>query len=100
MVANGARAARHKLLISTSVVSSKVQTGTVLTRGWKGLDQVSMGELRIPLRLFTSLGKGSTPGDIVGGGFFKSESPNLVLSTGDNALRSGSSSLAPSETTP
>ena len=39
-----------------------------------------MGELRITLQLITSLVKGSTPGDMVGAGFFKSDSPSLVLS--------------------
>ena len=49
----------------------------------------------MPLQLFTSLVKGSTPGDMVGGGFFESESPGLVLSAVDNALRSASPSPAP-----
>ena len=49
----------------------------------------------MPPQLFTSLASSSTPGDIVGVGFFRSESPNIVLSAADNALRSGSSSLAP-----
>ena len=60
-----------------------------------GLGQVSVGELRMPLQLFTSLVRSSTPGDIVGGGFFKLQSPDFVLSAADNALRSGSSSPAP-----
>ena len=42
----------------------------------------------MPRQLLTSLVKSST-GDTVGGGFFKSESPSLVLSAADNALRSG-----------
>ena len=49
----------------------------------------------MPLQLFTSLVDSLTSGDIVGGGFFKSESPNFVFSAADNALRSGSSSPAP-----
>ena len=49
----------------------------------------------MPLQLFTSLVKGSTPGDMVGCGFFKTKSPSLVLSAADNALRSGSSSPVP-----
>ena len=48
---------------------------------------MSLGELQIPLQLFTSLVNNSTPGDVVGGGFYKSESPNFVLSDADNALR-------------
>ena len=43
----------------------------------------------MPLQLFTSLLKRSTPGDTVGRGFFKSESPSLVLSAADKALRPG-----------
>ena len=54
-----------------------------------------MGELQMPLQLFASLVSSSTPGDIVGGGFFRSESPDFVLSAADNALKSGSSSPAP-----
>ena len=49
----------------------------------------------MPLQLFTSLISSSTPWDIVGGVFFRSESPNFVLSAGHIALRSGSSSPAP-----
>ena len=56
------------------MVSPTLQTGTVLTRGWERLGQLSIGELRRPSQLFTSLVKGSTPGDTVGGGFFKLES--------------------------
>ena len=48
----------------------------------------------MPRQLFTSLVKGSTPRDMVGSGFFKSESPSFALSA-DGALRSGSSSPAP-----
>ena len=48
----------------------------------------------MPLQLLTSLCSSSTPGDIVGGGFFKLESPYFILSAADNALRSGSSSPA------
>ena len=88
---NGASATRPLLLISASVVSPTVQTGTVLTRGWKGIGQVSIGELRILLPLLTSLVKSSTQGDMVGGGFLKSESPGSVLRAADNALRSRSS---------
>ena len=94
-VASGANAARPWPFISASVVSPTLQTGTVLTRGWKMLGQVSIGELRMPLQLFTSLVNSSTPENIVGGGVFKSQSPNLGLSAADNALRSGSSSPAP-----
>ena len=54
-----------------------------------------MGELRMPLQLFTCLVSSSTPGDKVGGGFYKSKGPSLVLSAADNALRSGPSSPAP-----
>ena len=60
MVANGASAARPYLFISASVVSPTLQTSIVLTRGWKGLGQVSIGELRMPLQLFTSLVNSST----------------------------------------
>ena len=49
----------------------------------------------MPLQLFTSLVISSTPGDMVGGGYFRSESPNYVLSAADNAGKSGSSSPAP-----
>ena len=59
------------------------------------LGQVSVGELRMPPQLFTSLVTSSTPGDMVGGGFFKSESPSFAFSAADKALRSGSSSPAP-----
>ena len=68
--------------------------GVTYTAG-KGLRQVSIGELRMPLQLFTSLVNSSTSRGGVGGGFFKWESPNLVLSAADNALRSESSSPAP-----
>ena len=51
-VASGASAARAQPFISASVVSPTLQTGTVLTRGWKGPGQVSIGELRMPLQLF------------------------------------------------
>ena len=49
----------------------------------------------MPLQLFTSLVNSSTTGDMVGGGFFRWESLNFVLSAADKALRSGSSSPAP-----
>ena len=72
VVANGANPARPELFISASVVLPTVRTGTVFTRGGKGLGQVCMGELRISQPLFRSLVKSCTPGDMVGGGFFKS----------------------------
>ena len=49
----------------------------------------------MPLRLFTSRVKSSTPGDMVGGGFYKSESLSFALNAADSELRSGSSSPAP-----
>ena len=73
-MANRASAARPYPFISASVVSPTLQTDTILTQGWKGLGQVSIGELRMTLQLFRSLVSSSTPGDMVGGGFFKSES--------------------------
>ena len=89
-MASGASAASPKPSISASVESPIVHTGTVLAQGWKGLGQVSKGVLRIPLQLFTPRVRSSTPGDMVEGGFFSSDSPSLALSAADSALKSGS----------
>ena len=47
------------------------------------------------LQMFTSLVSSSTPGDMVGGDFFKFESPSFAFSANDRALQSGSSLPAP-----
>ena len=49
----------------------------------------------MPLQLFTSLVKSSTPVEIVRGGSFKSESLGFALSAAHRALGSRSSSRAP-----
>ena len=46
---------------------------------------MSIGELWMPLQFFISLVNSSTTADMIVGGFFKSEIPNLVAA--DNALR-------------
>ena len=53
-----------------------------------------IGVVQMPLQLFTSLVGSSTLGDMVGGGFFRSDSPSFVLSAANKALKSGLSSLA------
>ena len=83
-MANEASTASPWPFVSAAVMSPTLQTGTVLTRGSKGLGQVCIGELRMPLQCFTSLVSSSPPGDIVGWRFFKLESPNFVLSAADN----------------
>ena len=50
---------------------------------------MSKGVLRIPPQLFTPGFRSSTPGDMVKGGFFSSDSPSLALSAADSALKSG-----------
>ena len=55
VVANGVSPVRTKLFISASEVSPQLLTGTVLTRGWKGLGQVFTGEPQMPQQLFTWL---------------------------------------------
>ena len=59
--------------------------------GWEGLGQVSIGKLRMPMQPFSSPVKRSTPADMVGGCFLKSDSPSFALSAADRALRSRSS---------
>ena len=51
---------------------------------------MSKGVLRIPLQLFTPRVRSSTPGGMVEGGFFSSNSPSLALIAADGALKSGS----------
>ena len=70
-------------LISASEVSPELQKGRVPTRAWRGLGQVSFGELQMPLQLFTSLVSSATPQDMIGVGFLRSESLSCVLSAAE-----------------
>ena len=54
---------------------------------------MSRGELQIPLQLFTALVSSSTAGNMVEGGYFRTNSLHLVLSAADKGPRAGSSSL-------
>ena len=49
----------------------------------------------MPPQLFMSLVQGYTPGDMVGAGFSKLQSPSFALSAANSALRSELSSPAP-----
>ena len=49
----------------------------------------------MPLQLLMSWISGSTQGEMVQAGFFSSDTPSLLFSAADNALRLGFCSLAP-----
>ena len=61
----------------------------------KGKDEAKRLDNPTVSELVTSLVNSSTPGDMVGGGSFMTESHSLILSAAERSLTSESSSLAP-----